>query len=119
MQRWAVEYTHQFKSWWGRLTEAEQERIVAAVEFLQELGPALGRPFVDGIKSSRHPNMKELIPVGGNLRILFAFDPTRTVIPLIGGDKTDRWHGWYAEAVPLADDLYEEHLEALREEGHI
>ena len=94
-----------------------RERIVAAVELLEERGPALGRPIVDGIKSSRHPNMKELIPPGGNLRILFAFDRRRTAILLIGGDKTNRWREWYAEMVPLADDLYQEHLEALREEG--
>lgn len=84
---------------------------------MEERGPALGRPIVDGIKSSRHPNMKELIPAGGNLRILFAFDPRRTAILLMGGDKTNRWREWYAETVPVADDLYDGHLEALREEG--
>jgi hypothetical protein len=61
--------------------------------------------------------MKELIPAGGNLRILFAFDPRRTAILLMGGDKTNRWREWYAETVPVADDLYDGHLEALREEG--
>jgi hypothetical protein len=61
--------------------------------------------------------MKELIPLGGNLRILFAFDAGRTAILLMGGDKTDRWREWYANSVPLADDLYDEHLEAYRAEG--
>jgi len=117
IEGWDVEYTDQFGRWWIDLIEDDQERIVAAVELLEERGPALGRPIVDGIKSSRHPNMKELIPPGGNLRILFAFDRRRTAILLIGGDKTNRWREWYAEMVPLADDLYQEHLEALREEG--
>jgi hypothetical protein len=50
--------------------------------------------------------------------VLYAFDPRRTAILLIGGDKTgnDRW---YEQYVPLADRLYDEHLETLRREGLI
>ncbi len=61
--------------------------------------------------------MKELRPLGGDIRILFAFDPRRTAILLIGGDKTGKWNEWYAEIVPVADQLYDEHLaELVREE---
>jgi hypothetical protein len=60
--------------------------------------------------------MKELRPLGGDLRILFAFDPKRTAILLIGGDKSGRWNQWYAEMVPLADQLYDEHLADLARE---
>lgn len=63
--------------------------------------------------------MKELIPMGGNIRVLFAFDPRRMAILLIGGDKTNRWDGWYETMVPLADDLYDEHLRVLRKEGEM
>ncbi len=50
---------------------------------------------------------------GRPYRILFAFDPRRCAILLLGGDKTgnDRW---YDENVPVADRLYDEHLVALR-----
>ena len=53
---------------------------------------------------------------GGPLRVFYAFDPRRTSILLIGGDKTgnDRF---YEEYVPVADALYDEHLEVLRKEG--
>lgn len=61
--------------------------------------------------------MKELIPPAGNIRILFAFDPRRVAILLIGGDKTGRWREWYDETIPVADRLYDEHLRTLREEG--
>jgi hypothetical protein len=61
--------------------------------------------------------MKELRPRGGNLRILFAFDPRRMAILLIGGDKTSRWQAWYQNFIPVADRLYDEHLETLRKEG--
>jgi hypothetical protein len=63
--------------------------------------------------------MKELRPIGGGIRILFAFDPRRMAILLIGGDKTGRWNQWYTEMIPIADRLYDEHLETLRKEGLI
>ena len=55
---------------------------------------------------------------GRPFRTLYAFDPRRVAILLIGGDKTgnDRW---YEVHVPLADRLYDEHLEQLRKEGQI
>ena len=48
-------------------------------------------------------------------RTLYAFDPSRSAILLIGGDKTgdDRW---YETNVPLADRIYEKHLDELRKE---
>lgn len=49
-------------------------------------------------------------------RVLYAFDPRRTAILLIGGNKTgdDRW---YETHVLLADRLYDEHLRQLDEGG--
>lgn len=61
--------------------------------------------------------MKELRPLGGNIRILFAFDPRRTAILLLGGDKPHRWAEWYEQMTPVADRLYEEHLDSLKKEG--
>lgn len=51
---------------------------------------------------------------GRPYRLLFAFDPRRTAIVLLGGDKTGDGR-WYARMVPLADDLYDAHLAALKE----
>ena len=48
-----------------------------------------------------------------------AFDPRRMAILLIGGDKSDRWSEFYEEMSLVADDLYEEHLDELREEREI
>ena len=52
---------------------------------------------------------------GRPYRILYAFDPRRAAILLIGGDKTgnDRWYEVY---VPVADKLYAEHLRQLKKE---
>jgi hypothetical protein len=117
--RWDIEYTDEFAAWWDTLTTAEQRAIIAAVEALEAAGPSLGRPFADTVRGSRHANMKELRPRGGTIRIFFAFDPRRTAILLIGGDKRHRWAEFYDEMIPIADDLYDDHLRTLREEGAI
>jgi hypothetical protein len=116
---WDVEFTDTFGSWWEDLSAADQERLTAAVEILEQAGPALGRPLVDTIKASRHANMKEPRPRGGHIRVLFAFDPRRTAILLLGGDKRDRWQEWYRDNIPAADHLYDEQLRTLRKEGTI
>lgn len=115
---WDVEYTDDFEEWWDELSPEQQEALHDRVTLLQESGPALGRPVVGAIESSRHRNMKELrVSRAGALRVLFAFDPRRTAILLLGGDKTGNWNDWYEWAIPWADDLYDDHLEELRSEG--
>ncbi|HDH27224.1 MAG TPA: diaminopimelate decarboxylase [Actinobacteria bacterium] len=85
---------------------------------LAEHGPSLKRPLVGEITSSRHPNMKELrVSKAGALRVLFAFDPQRHAILLLGGKKSGQWEQWYLWAIPAADDLYDTHLQELRHEG--
>jgi len=78
----------------------------------------LGYPFSSGIQESKHSHMRELRVqhAGRPYRVLYAFDPRRVAILLIGGDKTgdDRW---YEKYVPLADKIYEAHMEALKKEG--
>src|SRR6266581_3459723 len=58
----------------------------------------LGRPLVDTIHGSSIANLKELRP--GTVRVLFAFDPWRSSILLVAGDKAGRWNEWYREAIP-------------------
>lgn len=115
---WEIEYTDTFGDWWDSLSEDEQEDLAASVGLLERKGPHLGYPHSSGVNSSRHGHMRELRiqHAGRPYRVLFAFDPRRTAILLIGGDKTgnDRW---YEEHVPVADRLYDEHLDQLRKEG--
>lgn len=51
---WDVEVTDQFEQWWDTLGVPEQQAIDAAVSLLEQRGPGLGRPLVDGVKGSRH-----------------------------------------------------------------
>lgn len=115
---WEVEYTDEFGDWWATLSEAEQEDISAVVELLEQKGPQLPFPHSSGISNSKHSHMRELRiqHAGRPYRTLYAFDPRRMAILLIGGDKTgnDRW---YDENIPIADKLYDEHIEILKKEA--
>ncbi|MEX2213032.1 MAG: type II toxin-antitoxin system RelE/ParE family toxin [Phycisphaeraceae bacterium] len=115
-----VEFTDEFAAWWDTLDEAEQDAVDQGVDLLEESGPALGRPHVDTLKGSKHANMKELRATARNrpLRVLFAFDPRRMAILLIGGDKGGDSR-FYERTIPLADKLYDQHLEELKREGLI
>jgi hypothetical protein len=107
---WNIVLTPDAERWFMDLDQRDANRIAAAIDVLQEHGPGLGRPVVDSVKGSRHHNMKELRSRGGHLRALFAFDPSRTAVVLMGGDKTNDWTGWYRHNVPGADRLYDQHL---------
>lgn len=116
MAAWDVEFTDEFGHWWESLDDDEQESVDATVTLLEELGPQLPYPHSSGVESSRHRHMRELRIQhrGDPYRVLYAFDPRRTALLLIGGNKTghDRW---YEEFIPIADALYDEHLRALEE----
>lgn len=113
-----VEYTDEFGSWWAVLTEKEQADVAAYVELLESRDARLGYPYSSGINGSRHSHMRELrVQSGGRpIRVFYAFDPRRMAILLIGGDKTgdDRFYETY---IPIADDLYDQHLIELAKEG--
>lgn len=115
---WEVEFTDELGAWWETLNEREQESIDASVQLLEARGPQLGFPHTSAIVQSRYSHMRELrIQHDGQpYRILYAFDPRRAAILLIGGNKTgdDRW---YEVFVPIADRLYDEHLVELSKEG--
>ncbi len=110
-----VEYTDEFAEWWTMLTETVQEDVASYVERLEARGPNLPHPYSSGVKASRHHHMRELRVQshGDPLRIFYAFDPRRTAILLIGGAKTgnDRF---YDQMIPMADDLYDQHLDELK-----
>jgi len=120
MIMWDMEYTNEFRLWWETLTAAQQEDVAASVQLLQEYGPALRFPHTSGITGSRHTHLRELrLQSGGRpLRIFYAFDPRRTAVLLIGGDKTgdDRFYDTY---IPMADHLYDVYLDELRQEGFL
>lgn len=115
---WSVEFTDEFEQWWVTLTEAEQVDLAATVSLLQSKGPQLPFPHSSGINNSKHSHMRELRTQhqGRPYRTLYAFDPRRSAILLLGGDKTGD-NDWYDKNIPIADRLYDDHLALLKNEG--
>jgi hypothetical protein len=113
-----VEYTDEFEDWWNTLSEDEQDDVAATVELLIDKGPTLPFPYSSKIDSSKHSHMRELRiqHAGKPYRVLYAFDPRRTAILLIGGNKTGK-DRWYIEFVPIADALYDRHIRELKKKG--
>lgn len=115
---WEVEFTPHFETWWSGLSAEEQDDVAAGVELLSREGPTLRFPYSSGIQRSRHAHMRELRiqHAGRPYRVLYAFDPRRTAVLLVGGDKTGD-ERWYDAFVPQADELYDAHLAQLKKAG--
>ncbi|MEG1913254.1 MAG: type II toxin-antitoxin system RelE/ParE family toxin [Cloacibacillus sp.] len=115
---WSVDYEC-IRAW---LDEQDRDTVInifAALKRLEQQGPTLGRPLVDTLKGTQVKNLKELRPASPGkteVRLLFAFDPERKAVMLLGGDKSKgksgrtKWSGWYKEAIPKAEAIYYQHL---------
>lgn len=110
-------FTAEFEEWWDSLSGEEQLKIDASVRLLEARGIDLGHPHSSRISSSKHAHMRELRiqHEGRPYRILYAFDPHRDAVLLIGGDKTGNSR-WYEIFVPIADRLFDEHLIRIKEQ---
>jgi hypothetical protein len=111
---WEVGVSDEFRTWYESLSEDEQDSVIVSVTLLEQHGPALGRPHVDTIRTSRYSNMKELRVQhrGRPYRILFIFDTRRLAYLILGGDKTGD-NAWYARMVPEADAIYARYLKEI------
>jgi hypothetical protein len=111
---WDVQFDEDFLLWFNGLVEPLQDEILAHANVLRERGPQLGRPYVDTVEDSDFTNMKELRVQfrGDPWRILFAFDPNRAAILLVGGNKRGNKR-WYKKHLPIADERFKRHLERL------
>lgn len=119
---WEILMTAQVEAFLDGLYESDRNshRLVnQAILILERSGPAEGRPLVDTVTASRISNMKELRPPsagGSEVRILFVFDPWRSAVLLVAGDKSGQWSRWYKHAIPEAERMYETYLEERRKE---
>jgi hypothetical protein len=109
---WAVKATDEYAAWFTLLIKEDlgsATQVAQAVAALREEGPALGRPLVDRLKGAGIHHLKELRPGSrgrSEIRIIFAFDPSRSALLLLGGDKAGNWQRWYRDNIPLAEQLY-------------
>ena len=117
--KWTVEMAAEFEPEFDALHEDVQTEILALSLVLEEFGPHLGRPRVDTLKGSRHANMKELrfSAADGEWRVAFAFDPRRSAILLMAGDKSGvSQKRFYRELIRKADGRFDAHLARLKKE---
>ena len=87
---WTVKVTDEYAAWFTALIK-------------QDLDSATQ------VAATKIHNLKELRPGSrgrSEIRIIFAFDPTRSALLLLGGDKAGNWARWYRENIPIAEQLY-------------
>ena len=114
---WSVIFHEEFDAEFQALDEALQDELLAHAKLLQLYGPDLGRPTVDTLKGSKHPNMKELRFSWKRQvwRMAFAFDPKRSAVLLVGGDKGGvNQNHFYKRLIATADRRFAEHIASLK-----
>ena len=117
MVSWTVEIGDEFEPEFNELHEDVRTELLALSRLLQQFGPQLGRPRVDTLNGCRHANMKELrfSAADGEWRVAFAFDPTRSAILLVAGDKSGvSKKNFYKRLIAKADERFDAHLSRLK-----
>ncbi|RJP27215.1 MAG: type II toxin-antitoxin system RelE/ParE family toxin [Candidatus Omnitrophota bacterium] len=111
---WIVLLDDDFENWLLQQDSGIRCEIFSKAGLLKIFGPSLGRPVVNTIHSSVFPNMKEMrIQYKGDpWRVLFAFDPIRRAILLVGGNKRGEKE-WYKKTISIAEKRFQRHLDSL------
>ena len=102
--------TDEFESWFLGLSTADADAVVRVVGLLEVKGLALGFPYSSALAGSRYALRELRVQSAGRpLRIVYAFDPKRQAVLILGGDKTgdDRF---YERMIPRAEDIWESYL---------
>jgi len=106
----AVAFTDEFREWFDELSPEDQVDVAAGVELLEDFGVSLPFPHSSDIKNCRFA-FRELRrkAKGAQLRVIYAFNPVRQAILIIGGAKggDDRFYDWI---IPKAEKLWEQYL---------
>lgn len=93
--------------------------LVDAVDYVAENGPSARRPVLGEVSlEPDYPaeaevfghHLREIRPLGTDIRILCVFGPDRTLVLLYAGDKAGEWKHWYRTAIPEAAKLYGDYL---------
>ena len=107
-----VVYTDEFGEWFASLDEEDQERVASVVRKLEVMGLSLPMPHAKALHVEKHA-LRELRPSRGQspLRIVYAFDPSRDAVLLIGGDKGgDSDERFFGSLIPKAVRIWEQYL---------
>ena len=105
-----VHVTNEFHAWYEALDAGDSDRVFHVVSLLEARGPTLGAPYSRALEGTRYALRELRVQAGGRpLRVLYAFDPRRHAVLLLGGDKTGDAR-FYERMLPRAERLWEEYL---------
>jgi hypothetical protein len=111
--KWNVLLFDEFDPEFAAFPRDVQTALLAKARMLEYFGPQLGRPHVDTLEGSKHPNMKELRfdAADGVWRAAFAFDPQRQAVILVAGDKSGvSKKRFYRSLITRADKRFDDYL---------
>lgn len=116
---WAVFLHDEFDSEFERLDQEVQDGLLEAARAVESAGPKAGRPHVDTLSGSKHANMKELRFTAHDgrevWRAAFAFDPERSAIVLVAGEKQGKSQDlFYKRLIKIADGRFDSHLRHVK-----
>jgi hypothetical protein len=117
---WNIDFHSDFYIEFTELPTDVRLELLAKIALLEVFGPTLKRPHVDTLKGSTHANMKEIRfqAADGVWRVAFAFDPRRSAILLVAGDKSGGSEKrFYRQLIEIADSRFDDHLNGLVEQA--
>ncbi|MEK0179335.1 MAG: addiction module toxin RelE [Oscillatoriales cyanobacterium] len=116
---WNIDFHSDFYSEFTEFPTDVRLELLAKLTLLQVFGPNLKRPHVDTLNGSTYTNRSELRfqAADGVWRVAFAFDPSRSAILLVAGDKSGSSENrFYKQLIKIADSRFADHLIKLTEQ---
>jgi hypothetical protein len=105
----------EFEAWFLALTDADGRAVARVVGLLEARGAALGFPCSSAIQGSKFALRELRVQTAGHpLRVIYAFDPKRQAVLLLGGDKTGDGC-FYERIVPKAEEIWAQYLKEQEE----
>jgi hypothetical protein len=105
--------TNEFETWFMALNDDESDAVARVVDMLEMYGTTLPFPYSSAIKGSTVALRELRVQSGGHpLRVIYAFDPARQAVLLIGGDKTGDAR-FYGRLVPQAERIWSRYLQEV------
>ena len=105
--------TEEFTQWYASLTDAERDSVTFVVGLLRAAGVALGTPYSSALEGTEYA-LRELRPKHGRspLRVVYAFDPYRDAVLIIGGSKGGD-SKFYKRIIKAAENIWKEYLASV------
>lgn len=110
--------TDEMAEWYQGLSVAEANAVDRVVRLLMQQGVSLGHPYSNDLKGARYA-FRELRATAGRaeLRVIYAFDPRRDAVLIIGGNKGGEPR-FYRRIIPLAERIWGQYLAEQRAGKH-